>query len=73
MFKVKDTSAEFNLFVTVVVDDVDHGVRNGEIFEIIEGVGEDDFVAFFVGLKNSGAKVGHFDVVEAKECGGCKK
>ena len=73
LFEIKDTGAEFELFVAVVVDNVDDRVGDGKIFKLVEGVGEDDFVAFFVGSENGGAEIGHFDVVETKKGGRNKK
>lgn len=70
LFKVEDAGAKFEFFATVIVNDVDNNVRDGEIFELVEGVGKEDFVIFFVGGENIGAEVGHFDVVEAERSGG---
>ena len=67
MLKVENAGAEFEFFVAVVVDDVDDGMGENEIFERVEIVGKGDFVAFFVGFEDGGAEVDHFDVVETKK------
>lgn len=73
LFEVKNAGAEFKFFVAIVVDDVNDGMRNSEVFELIESIGKDDFVSFFIGGEDGGAKVGHFDMIETKKGSGNKK